>query len=64
MMELKEYAAHMEWDSYEGSLFRETSTTWEHAYDEQDARNRACSKYGHHKGFEIKFVVKERHGTR
>lgn len=58
-MELKQYAVHMEWDSYPGSTFRETSTTWEDAYSEQDARNRARSKHGHNKGFKIKFVVKE-----
>jgi len=58
-MELAQYAVHMEWDSYPGSLFRETSTAWLDAYSEQDARNRAHLQYGHHKGFQIKFVNKE-----
>lgn len=58
-MKLEQYAVHMEWDSYPGSPFRETSTTWVDAYSEQDARNRARRQHGHHGGFEIKFVSKE-----
>lgn len=57
-MKLEQYAVHVEWDSYPGSLFRETSTRWIYAYSEQDARNCAQSQCGHHKGFEIKFVAR------
>ena len=60
-MKLKQYAVRMEWDSYEGSPFRETSTMRVSAYDEQDARARVASLQGHHKGFEIKFVNEERY---
>ena len=50
---MKEYTIYMQWDSYESSRFVETSTTWIFAYDESDAKNRAISQFGHHKGFEI-----------
>ena len=58
-MELEQYAVYMEWDSYPGSPFRETSTAWIYAYSEQDVCSRARSQYGHHKGFEIKFVSRD-----
>lgn len=58
-MKLKQYAVYIEWDSYSGSQFRETSTAWVYTCDEQDARRRARAQHRHHKGFEIKFVDEE-----
>lgn len=58
-MPLKRYVIYMEWDSYEGSLFKETSTTWIHAYDKQDAENRARSTHGNNKGFIIKDIYED-----
>jgi len=53
---MNEYAVYMEWDSYEGSLFMETRTTWVCAFNEQEAIQKATSQFGSNKGFRIKWV--------
>lgn len=52
----KEYEVGMSWDSYEGSLFRETSTTWPYAQSSEEAKEKARSQFGHNKGFRIEYV--------
>lgn len=51
----KTYTVYMEWDSYEGSLFKETHTGWYYASSESDAKQQATNQHGHHKGFKIIF---------
>ena len=53
MDELKSYEVNMEWDSYEGSPYKETHTSWYDAYNEFDARCRANNQFGYKKGFKI-----------
>ena len=50
---MKEYTIYMQWDSYEGSLFVETHTSWITAFSRNDAEQKVRSQYGHHKGFKI-----------
>ena len=50
---MKEYAVYMQWDSYEGSLFVETHTSWIFANSQDEANSIARSQYGYHKGFKI-----------
>lgn len=50
---MKEYTVYMKWDSYPGSLFVETHTSWYTAYSRDEAESRARAQYGHHKGFRI-----------
>lgn len=50
---MKEYTVYMQWDSYEGSLFVETHTSWYYALSQSDANQKASSQYGHNKGFKI-----------
>jgi len=56
MNEYKEYQVGMSWDSYEGSLFRETCTTWPTASSREEAIQTAWSEFGHNKGFVIEYV--------
>ena len=56
-MGYEEYQIGMSWDSYEGSLYRETSTTWKYAYSSQDAEQQARSEFGSNKGFKIEYVT-------
>lgn len=53
------YQIGMQWDSYEGSPFVETNTTWVDAYDEYEAKEKARSEFGHHKGFQINYADKQ-----
>ncbi len=53
-----EYAVYMQWDSYEGSLFVETSTTWVFALSSDEAKSKACNQFDHNKGFKIVDVCK------
>ena len=50
---MKEFVVYMEWDSYDGSPFKETHTSWYNAYDKQDAGNKARNQYRNRKGFRI-----------
>jgi hypothetical protein len=52
---MKQYTVYMQWDSYEGSLFVETSTAWYFASSQDDANNQARNQYGYHKGFKVMF---------
>lgn len=52
---MQQYTVHMEWDSYKGSLFKETHTSWYFANSQDDANRQATNQYGFHKGFKIKF---------
>lgn len=54
-MEYKNYQIGMSWDSYEGSLYRETATTWIDAYSAEEAKEKACSEFSHNKGFRIEY---------
>lgn len=56
MDNMKEYQIGMSWDSCEGSLYRETHTTWITAFNEQDAISQATSEYSHNKGFRIEYA--------
>jgi hypothetical protein len=50
---MKEYTVYMQWDSYEGSLFNETYTSWYYASSKSDANSQARAQFGHNKGFII-----------
>jgi len=52
----REYEVGMSWDSYEGSLFRETRTTWPYAASREEAEQRAISQFGNNKGFRIEYI--------
>jgi len=56
-MGYKEFEVGMSWDSYEGSQYRETSTTWPYACSENEARQKATSQFSHNKGFRIEYVL-------
>jgi hypothetical protein len=45
------YTVYMQWDSYEGSLFNETYTSW--CFIKSDANSQARAQFGHNKGFII-----------
>jgi len=49
----KEYEVHMQWDSYEGSPFVETRTTWVTALNNYEAEQKARNQFSQHKGFKI-----------
>jgi hypothetical protein len=49
---MKEYTVYMQWDSYEGSLFNETYTSWYYVI-KSDANSQARAQFGHNKGFII-----------
>ena len=55
-LERKRFAVHCEWDSYAGSLFKETHTEWVNAYTEADARSQVGASLGYRKGFKIRWV--------
>ncbi len=55
LFNMKEYTVYMEWDSYEGSLFKETHTGWYFAFSQDDANRQARNQHGHNKGFKISF---------
>jgi len=50
---MKEYAVYMQWNSYDGSLFVETHTSWYYVSSKDEANQKAKNQYGHHKGFKI-----------
>jgi len=52
----KEFQVGMSWDSYEGSLFRETYTTWIYAYTKEEAKQKVSAQFSHNKGFRIEYV--------